>query len=114
MPKPSATQSEPTEPTSEDSSKNESMTKQSHQELKRLLHEVNKLVVQTAIASVPTKDYVTRPFRRRLYKEQAKHTRKLLLHLSEAEKALLLKELSSRTESKSSNLVLPSHVKNSE
>lgn len=106
-------QSEPTETTSDNSSTSVSMTTQSLLELKRLLRDVNRLMVRTAIASVPTKDYVTRPFKRRLMKAQVKHTNEMLKALPISERVLLLEELRSANESQESTLILPAGHENS-
>jgi len=100
------TQLDSTDNTSETSSTNESMTKQSLAELRRRLHALNKLIVKTAMASIEQSTYVQGPerrkFKRRLMKDQKKHTDQLMKGLSISERCLLLDELRSMDESKTS------------
>lgn len=85
--------------TSVDSSKNESMTPQSQQELDKLLLVVNKMIVETALKSVLGHEFASRQFRRQLMRKQVKHTTRMLRNLSDSEKLLLLDELKLTTES---------------
>ena len=99
--------------TSEDSSTKPQMTKQLLQELRSLLRDVNRLMVSTAIRSVPTPDYVDRRFKRRIMKAQVKHTNKMLKNLPVSERLLLLDELRSANASDESKLILPAGAKSS-
>jgi len=105
--------SDSSQPTSEQKSKSAQMTKQSRLELKRLLHDINLMIVQTALASIPTQDYSTRQVKRRLYKQQAKHTKTLLMTMPISEQVLLLEELRSVESSTDSKIILPAGSKSS-
>mgnify|MGYP001815515250 CR=1 FL=1 len=98
MPERDEPQSADTESTSEDSSKKQSLTKQLKQELNKLLHELNKQIVMVALSSVENSEYVTRQFKRKLMRQQVKHTRNMLKSMSDSEKLALLSELASAAE----------------
>ena len=89
--------------TSEESSTKPSLTKQSAQELSKLLRELNKEIVRTALSSVEGHEFVTRQFKRQLMRKQAKHTKAMLRNLSDSEKLSLLDDLRSKMKQSSTS-----------
>lgn len=104
------TQSPPTETTSEASSETPHLTKQLRQELNKRLRKLNKLIVETAYISVP-EHYKSRPLKRRMMRDQVKHTKEMLKTMEISEQVLLLEELRSSDESDEPKLILPDGVK---
>jgi len=111
MPDQRKEQSQDTETTSETLSETELTTKQLRQELNKLLHVLNKQISRTAYMSAP-QEYQVPALLKRLFKEQRKHTKKMLENMPESEQRLLLKELSLEEESTKPKLILPRGVAN--
>lgn len=95
------TQLAATESTSEESSEKQSLKSQSLQELNKLLRELNKEIVKVALSSVEDHEFVTRQFKRKLMRQQVKHTKQMLKSLSDSEKLSLLDSLRSKMKSSS-------------
>ena len=91
-------QSEVTESTSEESSTSKPMTKQSRAELKQLLHDLNLLIVKTALASIENSEFATKKYKKKVMRNQVKHTKKMLASLSDSEQYLLIEDLKSSHE----------------